>query len=367
MSTVSRAISDKYAQTPQGIVPLKFFFTGGTESEDGGVESRQSVKERVRQIIEAEEKHRPLSDDEVAERLNQEFGLSIARRTVTKYRKALGIAVLAPAPCLVVADRGSRTVTRTLRLDLSFDGTDFLGWQRQPRGRTVQGEVEAALDRILGAPHRVIGAGRHRHRGPRRRDGRVLPDRGIDGGARARAGARRRAPCRTWACSTCREAPEGFHALRDARWKWYRYSVLNAPRRRPLERRRTWQVRPGRLDRAVLDAGAAALGGHARLPGVREPGLSPAVHGAHAATGSGGPARWETAWSSTSSETDSSTGWCARSWAPWSTGRAAPRTSRPAGRGRVQAGGAAGAARYPARQRSTGPPPDPWRPPGASA
>jgi len=91
VSTVSRAISDKYAQTPQGIVPLKFFFTGGTESEDGGVESRQSVKERVRQIIEGEEKHRPLSDDEVAERLNKEFGLSIARRTVTKYRKALGI------------------------------------------------------------------------------------------------------------------------------------------------------------------------------------------------------------------------------------------------------------------------------------
>ena len=91
VSTVSRAISDKYAQTPQGIVPLKFFFTGGTESEDGGVESRHSVKERVRQIIDAEEKQRPLSDDEVADRLNKEFGLSIARRTVTKYRKALGI------------------------------------------------------------------------------------------------------------------------------------------------------------------------------------------------------------------------------------------------------------------------------------
>lgn len=91
VSTVSRAISDKYAQTPQGIVPLKFFFTGGTENEEGGVESRQSVKERVRQIIESEEKHRPLSDDEVAERLNKDYGLSIARRTVTKYRKALGI------------------------------------------------------------------------------------------------------------------------------------------------------------------------------------------------------------------------------------------------------------------------------------
>ncbi len=91
VSTVSRAISDKYAQTPQGIVPLKFFFTGGTESEDGGVESRQSVKERVRTIIEGEDKSSPMSDDEVADRLNKGFGLSIARRTVTKYRKALGI------------------------------------------------------------------------------------------------------------------------------------------------------------------------------------------------------------------------------------------------------------------------------------
>ncbi len=91
VSTVSRAISDKYAQTPQGIVPLKYFFTGGTESEDGGVESRQSVKERVRHIIEQEEKSKPYSDDEIADRLNSDFGLSIARRTVTKYRKALGI------------------------------------------------------------------------------------------------------------------------------------------------------------------------------------------------------------------------------------------------------------------------------------
>ena len=91
MSTVSRAISDKHAQTPQGIVPLKFFFTGGTENEDGSVESRHSVKERVRQIIDAEEKSRPLSDDEVAESLTKNYGLSIARRTVTKYRKALGI------------------------------------------------------------------------------------------------------------------------------------------------------------------------------------------------------------------------------------------------------------------------------------
>lgn len=91
VSTVSRAISDKHAQTPRGIVPLKFFFTGGTENDEGGVESRLSVKERVRELIDGEDKHNPLSDDEVAEQLKARHGLDIARRTVTKYRKALNI------------------------------------------------------------------------------------------------------------------------------------------------------------------------------------------------------------------------------------------------------------------------------------
>ena len=91
VSTVSRAISEKYVQEPRGITALKFFFTGGTENEDGGVESRLSVKERVREIIAREQKGEPLSDDQVAEQLSKEFGLEIARRTVTKYRKALNI------------------------------------------------------------------------------------------------------------------------------------------------------------------------------------------------------------------------------------------------------------------------------------
>lgn len=91
VSTVSRAISDKHVQTHRGIFALKYFFTGGTENDDGGVESRVSIKERVRAIIAAEDAANPLSDDEVAARLSQESGLEIARRTVTKYRKALRI------------------------------------------------------------------------------------------------------------------------------------------------------------------------------------------------------------------------------------------------------------------------------------
>ncbi len=91
VSTVSRAISDKHVQTHRGIVPLKFFFTGGTENDDGGVESRVSIKELVRQIIANEKHESPLSDDEVAAELSSKSGLVIARRTVTKYRKALRI------------------------------------------------------------------------------------------------------------------------------------------------------------------------------------------------------------------------------------------------------------------------------------
>ena len=91
VSTVSRAIADKYAQTPRGILPLKFFFHGGTESSDGSVESRLSVKDRVRQAIEKEDARSPLSDEDLANRFKAE-GLNIARRTVTKYRKQLGIA-----------------------------------------------------------------------------------------------------------------------------------------------------------------------------------------------------------------------------------------------------------------------------------
>ena len=90
VSTVSRAIADKYAQTPQGILPLKFFFHGGTESSDGSVESRLSVKDRVRTAIEGEDHGSPLSDEDLALRFKSE-GLNIARRTVTKYRKQLGI------------------------------------------------------------------------------------------------------------------------------------------------------------------------------------------------------------------------------------------------------------------------------------
>ena len=90
VSTVCRAIADKYAQTPLGIFPMRFFFTGGTRTTDGRLRSRKSVKELVRQVVDRENKANPLSDDEIAAKL-QADGIDIARRTVTKYRKAMDI------------------------------------------------------------------------------------------------------------------------------------------------------------------------------------------------------------------------------------------------------------------------------------
>lgn len=90
VSTVSRTINNKYIQTPRGIFPMKFFFSGATRSSSGESKSRSSVKQRVQEIIDQENKANPLSDEEVAEKL-QLSGLDVARRTVTKYRKALKI------------------------------------------------------------------------------------------------------------------------------------------------------------------------------------------------------------------------------------------------------------------------------------
>ncbi len=90
ISTVSRAASGKYIQTPQGIFDMKRFFSSGTQSDSGDMVSQQAVKDTLKQIVDAEDKDNPLSDDQLVEELGKR-GIHIARRTVTKYRKALGI------------------------------------------------------------------------------------------------------------------------------------------------------------------------------------------------------------------------------------------------------------------------------------
>lgn len=90
-STISRTVADKYMQTPRGIFPLRKFFTGGTETTDTGeATSWDSVKARVQQIINEEDKRNPLSDDAITDKLQKE-GLDVSRRTIAKYRQQLNI------------------------------------------------------------------------------------------------------------------------------------------------------------------------------------------------------------------------------------------------------------------------------------
>jgi RNA polymerase sigma-54 factor len=91
ISTVSRAVSGKYAQTPRGSFALKYFFTGGTQREGGEVESQTAIKQRIAELVAKEDRANPLSDDQLAALLEQTEKIKIARRTVTKYRKALSI------------------------------------------------------------------------------------------------------------------------------------------------------------------------------------------------------------------------------------------------------------------------------------
>lgn len=89
-STVSRAIANKYIATPRGIQALKKFFTTGLRSHHGQDVAADSVKERIRELIKAEDVSRPLSDEEIARTLARD-NVTIARRTVAKYREAMNI------------------------------------------------------------------------------------------------------------------------------------------------------------------------------------------------------------------------------------------------------------------------------------
>jgi RNA polymerase sigma-54 factor len=89
-STISRTVADKYLQTPRGIYPLRYFFTGGTETEEGEAVGWDRLKSRVQEIVQGENRQTPLNDDQIAEILKKE-GLEISRRTVAKYRQQLGI------------------------------------------------------------------------------------------------------------------------------------------------------------------------------------------------------------------------------------------------------------------------------------
>jgi RNA polymerase sigma-54 factor len=91
VATVSRAVSEKWIQTPRGVFPLRRFFSGGTTSAEGEDMSWDAVKEKLKAIIESEDKKNPLNDDDIVIKLKDQ-GIDLARRTVAKYRKILNIA-----------------------------------------------------------------------------------------------------------------------------------------------------------------------------------------------------------------------------------------------------------------------------------
>ncbi len=90
VGTVSRAVAGKWLQTPRGFVELRKFFSGGLETASGEDRSWEAIRAMLREIVEAEDRKAPLSDQAIAEKL-KERGVIIARRTVVKYREQLSI------------------------------------------------------------------------------------------------------------------------------------------------------------------------------------------------------------------------------------------------------------------------------------
>jgi len=91
LATVSRAVAGKYIQCSWGILPLRKFFSGGTEDASGVEFSWQAVRGKLQQIIDAEDKSKPLNDDQIQKKLAQTGIKNLARRTVAKYRKLMNI------------------------------------------------------------------------------------------------------------------------------------------------------------------------------------------------------------------------------------------------------------------------------------
>lgn len=154
-------------------------------------------------------------------------------------------------------------VPRVLRATIEYDGTAFAGSQVQPNARTVQGELEEALNRLFGERTRVRLAGR--------------TDAGVHATGQVAAFSlpRRTGPAEDWralrrrlnavlppdlAVRSLRPAPEGFDPRRDARWRAYRYRIRMNGAKHPLERHRTLEI-DDPLDVAAMQAAAARMVG----------------------------------------------------------------------------------------------------------
>jgi RNA polymerase sigma-54 factor len=89
-TTVSRAIANKYIQTPRGTFEMKYFFTPGYKTSDGKEISNKTIKDAITTLVKEEEPANPLSDQAMVEHL-AEMGIKVARRTIAKYREELKI------------------------------------------------------------------------------------------------------------------------------------------------------------------------------------------------------------------------------------------------------------------------------------
>ncbi|MEX2141557.1 MAG: tRNA pseudouridine(38-40) synthase TruA [Pirellulales bacterium] len=150
---------------------------------------------------------------------------------------------------------------RTLKLTLAYDGADFAGWQSQPELRTVQGTLKTALERIAAEPVNLMGSGR--------------TDAGVHAlGQVASFETTSQHSCEVFhralnaelpediAVLAVEEAPAGFHALRSARRKRYRYVIHDSGARDVLARRFCWQLAYQLDDAAMKRAAEALVGTH---------------------------------------------------------------------------------------------------------
>lgn len=90
ISTISRVVNSKYIETHFGIFPLKYFFSEGLENQEGEEVSTRELKKALRECVDAEDKHKPLTDDQLVAEMNKR-GYKVARRTIAKYRDQLAI------------------------------------------------------------------------------------------------------------------------------------------------------------------------------------------------------------------------------------------------------------------------------------
>ncbi|HSP57191.1 MAG TPA: RNA polymerase factor sigma-54, partial [Halomonas sp.] len=89
-STISRVTTQKFIHTPRGVFELKYFFSSQVGNDEGDAHSSTAIRARIRKLVQEEPPGKPLSDSKLVARL-EEIGINVARRTVAKYREAMGI------------------------------------------------------------------------------------------------------------------------------------------------------------------------------------------------------------------------------------------------------------------------------------